>query len=74
MSKVSCHTILRNFHSLTLSDMKAIIDSLPPKACELDPFTTSMVKQCSDLLPPAILHVVNLSLIKGIFPEVLKQA
>ena len=49
MGKMSCHTILRNFHPLTLSDMKAIIDSLPPKTCELDPFPTSMVKQCSDL-------------------------
>ena len=72
MGKMSCHTILRNFHPLTLSDMKAIIDSLPPKTCELDPFPISMVKQCSDLLLPAILHIANLSLINGIFPEVLK--
>ena len=71
---MSCHTILRNFHPLTLSDMKAIIDFLPSKTCEFDHFLTSMVKQCSNLLLPAILHIVNLPLINGIFPEVLKQA
>ena len=38
MGKMSCHTILRNFLPLTLSHMKAIIDSLPPKTCELDLF------------------------------------
>ena len=53
--------------------MKAIIDSLPPKTCELDPIPTSMVKQCSDLLLPAILHIVNLSLINGIFLKYLNK-
>ena len=71
---MSCITTFRNFQPLTLSGMKAIINSMPSKTCELDPFPTSLMKQCSDVLIPAILHIINLFLINGIFPEVFKQA
>ena len=54
--------------------MKVIIESMPPKTCDLDPLPTSILKKCIDLLLPAIHHIVNLSLSLGSFCDVLKKA
>ena len=47
---------------------------MPTKSCHLDPLLTKLLKECIDELLPAVLHIVNLSLLKGNFPDKLKVA
>ena len=70
----SCASKFRKFEPLSLAGLKAIIESMPSKTCDLDPLPTSILKKCIDLLLPAIHHTVNLSLSQGYFPDVLKKA
>ena len=42
--------------------------------CGLDPLPTTLLKKCSDELPPVITQIVNLSLRSGCFPDLLKHA
>ena len=72
--KSSCASKFRKFEPLSLAGLKAIIESMPSKTCDLDPLPTSILKKCIDLLLPAIHHIVNLSLSLGCFPDVLKKA
>ena len=72
--KSSCASKFRKFEPLSLAGLKAIIESMPTKTCDLDPLPTSILKKCIDLLLPAIHHIVNLSLSQGYFPDVLKKA
>ena len=73
--KSSCSAFkYRKFEPLSLAGLKAIIESLPSKTCDLDPLPTSILKKCIDLLFPTILHIVNLSVSLSYFPDVLKNA
>ena len=72
--KSSCASKFRKFEPLSLAGLKAIIESMPSKTCDLDPLPTSILKKCIDLLLPAIHHTVNLSLNLGYFLDVLKKA
>ena len=44
------------------------------KQCQLDPIPTRVVKQCCDLLAPAISAIINNSFTNGEFPNSLKSA
>ena len=72
--KSSCAFKFRKFEPLSLAGLKAIIESMPFKTCDLDPLPTRFVKKCIDLLLHATHHIVNLSLSLGYFPDVLKKA
>ena len=72
--KSSCASKFRKFEPLSFAGLKAIIESMPSKTCDLDPLPTSILKKCIDLLLPAIHHIANLSLSQGYFPDVLKKA
>ena len=72
--KSSCASKFRKFEPLSLAGLKAIIESMPSKTCDLDPLPTSIFKKCIDLLLLAIHHIVNLSLSQAYFPDVLKKA
>ena len=45
-----------------------------PKTCELDPMPTQFLFQHLDLLLPTITHIMNESLISGVFPTEFKKA
>ena len=72
--KSSCAYKFRKFEPLSLAGLKAIIESMPSKTCDLDPLPTNILKKCIDLLLPAYHHIANLSLSQGYFPNVLKKA
>ena len=59
---------LNTFEVLSLADLKSIITSMQFKTCELDSLPTPILKCCLDVLLLRILHIVNLSLLSGIFP------
>ena len=72
--KSSCASEFRKFEPLSLAGLTAIIESMPSKTCDLDPLPTNILKKCINLLLPAILHIVNLSLSLGYLPDFLKKA
>ena len=55
-------------------DLYHIIRSMNNKSCELDPLPMSIFKQLLPQLLPAVLHIITLSLSKGLFPMDLKFA
>ena len=65
---------LNTFEVLSLVDLKSVITSMQPKTCELDSLPTSILKSCLDVLLLPILHIINLSLLSGIFPTQFKHA
>ena len=78
----SCNPTIENspvnkwndFVSLTPSDIKSVIKDLNKKECELDPIPVKLLLECIDEVSPIITFIVNDSLSKGIFPDLLKSA
>ena len=44
------------------------------KFCSLEPIPTFLIKSCSDVLSPILLHIVNSSISTAEFPAELKKA
>ena len=65
---------LQEFHPLASLILQTIIENMPSKSCYLDPYLTNLLKERIDELLPAILHIANLSLLNGNFPDELKVA
>lgn len=63
-----------NFKELTDADVEKIIRDLPNKHCSLDPVPSNLFKQCMICLLPYVKHVLNSSLLNGVFPNCYKQA
>ena len=65
------------FHASYLCSIKevtALIQKATNKQCQLDPIPTRVLKQCCDLLAPAISAIINNSFTNGEFPNSLKSA
>ena len=61
------------FEPATVAEIQRVIMKSPSKSCELDPVSTSMIKQNIDIFVPYIFtKLVNESLSSGCFPDSLK--
>jgi len=67
-------TPLTDFSPLTLSDLKKVIKTVTVKTCDLDPLPTQLYSSCLPYLLPAILEIINTSLLSGTFPDPFKTA
>src|SRR5688572_10605968 len=56
------------------TEVSLLLNSLPNKQCELDPISTSLLKDCASVLVPVITKIINLSLSTGNFPMVFKHS
>ena len=65
---------MTEFTPLSVGALKQIIMNMPSKTCDLGPIPTSLLKVCIDTVLPALLHIVNLSLITGLLSQDLKVA
>ena len=59
---------------MKLDDIRELDATVFSKSCVLDPLPSSIIKQCTDLLPSTITYIVNLSLREGCMPTYLKSA
>ena len=55
-------TPLSNFASITTSQLRKIINSMPSKTCPLDTLQMDRLKQVLEGFLPAITHIINRSL------------
>ena len=62
------------FETVTEDKFFSVIGELSNKHCELDVMPTPFFKVCSKLIYIYILHIINLSLSTGIFPNSFKKA
>ena len=65
---------LERFSRLTEDSVQRIIMSSSNATCTLDPMPTWLIKRCSDVLPPVITQLLNLSLLEGYVPAPWKNA
>ena len=67
-------TPLQSFAPATEEEVAQIIKSAPSNSCELDPVSTSVIKQCIDEITPLVTCLVNASLLQAEVPENMKTA
>ena len=65
---------LSDFSMITIEDVEKRIKNMSNKFCSLDPIPTFLLKSCSDVLSPIILHIVNSSIRTAEFPADMKKA
>ena len=63
-----------NFAEATQEEIKKLSRKSISKSCELDPLPAVVLKGCFTVLLPTIARIVNLFLIIGVMPDVLKVA
>jgi len=65
---------LELFTETSEAEVSKLIARLPNKSSPLDYIHTSLLKSCSDVLTPLIVHLVNLSFTEGHFPSQFTRA
>ena len=66
--------ILCSFKQTTAEEIQRILQSIPPKSCDLDPIPTSLLKDCMSTFATIIAEIVNLSFQQASVPSSLKLA
>ena len=69
-----CGTPLQSFLPATEEEVATIIKLTTNKSCELDPVSTTIVKQCSEEITPLVTRLVNASPAHGDVPDNMKTA
>jgi hypothetical protein len=68
------HPVIQsNFQPVTHDEVSKLLSQSPATDCDLDPISTSLLKQCASVLLPTITNIINLSLSFGIFPDQFKS-
>jgi exonuclease III len=70
----TCEASLDMFVPVSECDIIKLVRQSPCKSCCLDPLPTFLLKDCLDILAPAITKVVNLSLEMSVMPKSMKEA
>ena len=65
---------LTNFKMITDQDILLIINTVPPKSCELDLMPTTLLKVFKNVIAPNIKDIVNTSVVSGRFTRNIQQA
>ncbi len=71
LSPASTLTTLR---SASHDEISTFMLKSPAKSCDLDPILTSLLRQCSNSIVPAIAMIINHSLKSGVVPSAFKSA
>ncbi len=66
--------LLKHPSSPSPSEVSKLLLSSHPTTCPLDPIPSHLLQAISPTLLPALTHIINTSLLTGIFPTAFKQA
>ncbi len=70
----TAQTPIFSFRPLTEPEVSKLLLSSHPTTCPLDPIPSHLLQVISPTLLPALTHIINTSLLTGIFPTAFKQA
>ncbi len=70
----TAQTPIFSFCPLTEAEVSKLLLSSHPTTCPLDPIPSHLLQAISPALLPALTHIINTSLLTGIFPTAFKQA
>ncbi len=70
----TAQTPIFSFCPLTEAEVSKRFLSSHPTTCPLDPIPSHLLQAISPTLLPALTHIINTSLLTGIFPTAFKQA
>ncbi len=70
----TAQTPIFSFCPLTEGEVSKLLLSGHPTTCPLDPIPSHLLQAISPALLPALTHIINTSLLTGIFPTAFKQA
>ncbi len=73
-TRSTAQTPIFSFCPLTEAEVSKLLLSSHPTTCPLDPIPSHLLQAISPALLPALTHIINTSLITGIFPTAFKQA
>ncbi len=73
-TRSTAQTPIFSFCPLTESEVSKLLLSSHPTTCPLDPIPSHLLQAISPALLPALTHIINTSLLTGIFPNAFKQA
>ena len=68
-----CSSSFSKFNRLSEEDIEGIIMKSPNSSCSLDSIPTWLLKECLPELLPFITHIVNRSLLSGVFPVIIQS-
>ena len=67
-------TPLTYFRSIIEEETNRLIMKSPSKSCELDPVTTTPLKQCVNEISPLVTKLINTSTANTVVPDIFKHA
>ncbi len=70
----TAQTPIFSFCLLTEAEVSKLLLSSHPTTCPLDPIPSHLLQAISPTFLPALTHIINTSLLTGIFPTAFKQA
>ncbi len=73
-TRSTAQTPIFSFCPLTEVEVSKLLLSSHPTTCPLDPIPSHLLQAISPTLLPALTHIINTSLLTGIFPTAFKQA
>ncbi len=73
-TRSTAQTPIFSFCPLTEAEVSKLLHSSHPTTCPLDPIPSHLLQAISPALLPALTHIINTSLLTGIFPTAFKQA
>ncbi len=73
-TRSTAQTPIFSFCPLTEVEVSKLLLSSHPTTCTLDPIPSHLLQAISPTLLPALTHIINTSLLTGIFPTAFKQA
>ncbi len=73
-TRSTVQTPIFSFCPLTEVEVSKLLLSSHPTTCPLDPIPSHLLQAISPTLLPALTHIINTSLLTGIFPTAFKQA
>lgn len=73
---LTCHSLveLLEFSLTNITELSSVLRTMAGKSCVLDPVPGALLKDCYDVLLPAITRIANLSLDNATVPIKLKEA
>ncbi len=73
-TRSTAQTSIFSFCPLIEAEVSKLLLSSHPTTCPLDPIPSHLLQAISPTLLPALTHIINTSLLTGIFPAAFKQA